>query len=347
VRDYSSECEIVLKNLPADFIKRLEGKSIFLTGAAGFIGKWFIRFFEHLNDQVLEVPCRILCVEHHSPIRQTEFIKSIKLDLKNPIIDIDCKEWKFDFIIHAAGISNPQEYSRLPLETLDLSYLGTKNVLEFSRQHNIESILCFSSAAIYGNVPLDSIPIKEEHVGTLSPFSDRSSYTIGKQVLETLCHIYYNKFASPIKIVRPFNIYGPDMNNGVVLAFIDKVLSRQVITIYGDGQQTRTFCGIVAALEGFLRILLNGVDGEAYNIGSENSEISMFELATMISSFPVRENKIEIKEYPKGYPSSEPRRSCPDMTKARQQLGFLDSTVLKDGLSVLFEERKKDTRHHA
>ena len=339
--NYETECQLICDSLTVPLIKRLEDKDIFLTGASGFIGKWFIRFFNHINDCVLDKPCRVLCTEHSTPVNETEHVRTVKLNLKDPNCLLGFEGPKFNFIIHAAGISDPREYSRMPLETLDLSYMGTRNILEFAKKHNPESILCFSSSAIYGNVSVEDIPTKEEYVGKLSPFSDRSSYMVGKQVMETLAHIYHSKYNLPVKIVRPFNIYGPDMSTGVIPIFIDKVMTKQVITIYGDGQQTRAFCSIYAAMQGFIRVLLDGKDGCAYNIGSENSEVSMIELATVLSGLYKQEPNIELVAYPEGYPVAEPRRSCPDMNKITQDLNFKDTNNLKEGLYLLLKSKNK------
>ena len=334
--NYNPEYNKIYENLSYKNVKLLEGKYIFLTGGAGFIGSWFLDFFSFLNKEVLKTPCNILCAEHNSNIQQTDFIKTIKLDLAKPFDDDHFKKWKFDFIIHLAGISSPQEYSKFPLETLDLSYLGTKNVLELARKHKVKSILCFSSAAVYGNPEPNNVLIDEEHVGAISPFSDRSSYTIGKKVLETLCHFYHTQFDVPIKIVRPFNIYGPRMGkSNVIKIFIDKILKKQPIMIYGDGQQARSFCYITDAINGFLRVLFQGKSGHAYNIGSSNAEKNMIELTDLLFEISNRSVNIKMIKYPDNYPKNEPKRCLPNILKANKEIGYFNSVSLEEGAALL------------
>jgi UDP-glucuronate decarboxylase len=266
-------------------------------------------------------------------------ITSIKLDLTEQFSE-KVEGCDFHYIIHAAGIASPQQYSRYPVETLDLSYLGTKNVLEMARHHPVESILCFSSAAVYGTPGPENTPTSEEYIGLVSSLSDRSSYAIGKKVLETLCYVYQNKYELPIKIVRPFNIYGPRMDkNNVIGKFIDKIMTNQPIVIYGDGMQTRTFCHIIDAINGFMRALLLGDTGEAYNIGSQKAEISIFDLAKLLFKVSERPymlgSDIKLVEYPKNYPKNEPRRSAPNMTKANERIGYYGIHTLENGLSSL------------
>jgi len=335
-----AEYEEIYENLTYKNVKKLEGKNIFLTGGSGFIGKWLIGFFSFLNKEVFEAPCKILCTEHFSKIKETDSIKTIKLDLIKPFSK-KLEKWDFDYIIHAAGVVSPQEYSKFPLEALDISYLGTKNILEFAKKQKVNSILCFSSAAVYGSPDDSYMPLGEEYIGALSPFSDRSSYAIGKKTMETLCYFYHSKHNMPIKLVRPFNIYGPKMGkSNVVMNFINKILANQTITIYGDGQQTRTFCYITDAINGFLRALLEGKSGEVYNIGSERSEVNMLELASILTKISKKDIETKTIDYPANYPKNEPRRSCPSVLKANSEIGFYDTKTIEQGMSILYERSR-------
>tara|TARA_R110000796_G_scaffold137919_5_gene253998 strand:+ start:4569 stop:5609 length:1041 start_codon:yes stop_codon:yes gene_type:complete len=334
------DCSSIYKNLTYSVAKNLEGKSVFLTGSSGFIGRSLIEFFSFLNENVLNVPCKILCVEHISEIEETDTVKAVKLNLVEPLSKIS-ENWKFDYIMHTAGIVSPRDYGKRPVETLDLSYLGTKHVLDLAIEHEVESILCFSSSAVYGST-CDS-PICEDFTGAISPFSDRSSYAMGKKVLETLSYFYHSKQKLPVKIVRPFNIYGPRMGkNNVMIKFIDNALSGKPITIFGDGAQSRSFCHIEDAINGFLRVMILGKNGEAYNIGGdENSEISMLGLAKLLLKISNKSVNIELTDYPEGYPKDEPIRSSPDMRKAGEEVGFFSSIILENGLCNLYKTYQK------
>jgi len=335
--DYISQYKEICENLTYKNVKKLEDKNILLTGGSGFIGSWFIDFFSYLNEEILQMPCRVICTEHISKIEETNTVRTIKLDLTKPF-DERFEKWDFDYVIHAAGVVSPQEYSKFPLKALDISYLGTKNILEFTKKQKVNSILCLSSAAVYGSPDDSCMPLAEDYVGALSPFSDRSSYTIGKKAMEALCYFYHNKYGLPIKLVRPFNIYGPKMGkSNVVMNFINKILTNQPITIYGDGQQTRTFCYITDAMNGFLRALLQGKQGEVYNIGSERSEVSMLELATTLAKISEKDIEIKTIDYPANYPKNEPRRSCPSTSKANLEIKFYDTVSIEQGISILYK----------
>ena len=331
----------IIENLSYENIKQLEDSHILLTGASGFIGTWFINFFSFLNKHVLERPCNVLCAVHNSKIEHAAFIKTIKIDLtKTPATELE--KYKLDYIVHCAAISSPEDYKTSPVKTLDLSYVGTKNILEIAKKQGVKSVLCFSSAAVYGDPTADEIPTKEHYIGKLSPFSDRSSYAVGKYALEALCYAYYKQYNIPVKMVRPFNIYGPGMaKNNVMIKFINKILDSEPITIYGDGKQSRSFCYIADAISAFIKILLEGHSGDVYNVGDQESEKTMIGLANLLLKLSHKEVNIQLMDYPDNYPKNEPRRSVPNMTKTRE-LGFENRTRLQEGINTLLADIKND-----
>ena len=330
VFDYNS----VYENLTYDVVRELEGKNVFLTGASGFIGQSIIHFFNFLNQNILNLPCKLLCSEHTSKVEESDFVEVIKMDLKNPLSDLLAGR-DINYIIHAAGIVSPQEYGAYPLEVLELSYLGTKNILDAAKNLNVESVLCFSSSAVYGESC--KVPLHEDDNCAISP-SDRGPYAMGKKILEILCFLYHSREGVNVKIVRPFNIYGPRMGNeNVIMKFINNILSGKDINIFGDGKQTRTFCHIGDALNGILRVMILGRSGEAYNIGSDKrSEISISQLAALLLKVSNKSINIELSGYPENYPKNEPKRSMPDIIKSAEEVGFHSSVGLEQGLSELY-----------
>ena len=139
----------------------------------------------------------------------------------------------------------------------------------------------------------------------------------------------------PVKIVRPFNVFGPGMKHDdrrVVPMFTLCALNGKPLPVHGDGQQTRTFCYITDAIAGFLKTLLNGQHGEAYNIGNSNNEMSMAALARVYAEV-IPGATFKQVEYPSTYPAGEPQRRCPDLTKAREHLGYAASVDFRDGLT--------------
>jgi UDP-glucuronate decarboxylase len=152
---------------------------------------------------------------------------------------------------------------------------------------------------------------------------------------EALCMTFYRKFNTPVKIVRPFNIYGPGMRQNdfrVIPKFISSALDGKPIPVHSDGDQTRSFCYITDAIKGFLLVLLEGKNGEVYNIGNDETEVSMNKLSRIIRNMTEANLNINNVSYPKNYPQDEPKRRCPDITKANQAFGFSPQVDLKTGL---------------
>ena len=149
----------------------LENKSVLLIGSSGFLGNWFAEVFDYLGIEYLK----------YDPNENPDY------DVNKPI-DLP----RYDYVINCAGIASPEKYMEEPILTMDISYIGTKNVLDYCNKHNVESVLLFSSSEVYGTPNPNAIPTKEEYVGSIPTRSNRSCYDIGKQVLETLCYLYNN-----------------------------------------------------------------------------------------------------------------------------------------------------------
>ena len=167
----------------------------------------------------------------------------------------------------------------------------------------------------------------------------RSCYDESKRVGETLCHIFHETKGTATNTIRPFNVYGPGMQETdyrVLPNFASRIKGGQPLNVYGSGNQTRTFCYITDAIVGFLLVVLHGVPGEAYNIGNPTPEISMVDLVERIGKVtgkPVAHNVIE---YPDSYPADEPNRRCPDIRKAKLQLKYEPEVSLDEGLRRFF-----------
>ena len=296
-------------------MNKLNNKTILITGSNGFLGKAFVSRLSANSKLVLLdnfiVPNKICNVENNIFIQGS--VNKLPEELK---------QYKFDYIINAAGIASPHWYNKFQLETLEINLDGTRNILNLAKDNNAE-VLVFSSSEVYGTPLEGNVPTKESYIGQVPTLTKRSAYDIGKLVTETLSYIYHNEGVN-VKIVRPFNFVGPGLsaNDGRVLPnFISKVLKDEDLIIYGDGNQTRTFCHITDAIEGCLKVLTNGKSGEAYNIGNSNNEISMLNFANKIITLTQSKSKIKLIESPTHY-QTEPLRRCPDISKAEIELGY-------------------------
>ena len=330
----------IVANLGSD-AHRFSGKTILLSGGAGFLGRHFIAMFRRLNKDVLTKPCKVISADNYITGEQLELYEGGHRDPN--IIDV----WAdvsyplpvredLHFIIHAAGVASPVYYMKYPLETIESAVQGTKNLLELAyKNKEMEGFLFFSSSEIYGDPDPKSVPTPETYHGYVSSVGPRACYDESKRLGETISTIYRQKYKVPVKIVRPFNVFGPGMKHNdrrVIPMFTYEALNGRALPVHGDGKQTRTFCYITDAISGFLKTLLKGRPGEAYNIGNADNEISMADLAKMYSSV-VQGSTVQYISYPDTYPAGEPQRRCPDLTKAAKELGYASQVDLQTGLA--------------
>ena len=318
----------------------LSGKTILISGGSGFLGKYFTGVFRYLNDNVLAKPCRLISVDNYiTGERDPNFDLSDNLNIMNVWGDVTFPlpvREDVDYIIHAAGLASPVYYMQYPLETIESAVTGAKNLLELARRNpNLQGFLFFSSSEIYGDPDPTAVPTPETYFGHVSAVGPRACYDESKRLAETICTIYHQKFGIPVKVVRPFNVFGPGMKHNdrrVVPMFAYETLNGQPITVHGDGSQTRTFCYITDAMVGFIKTLLIGRAGEAYNIGNAHNEIAMRDLAQMFVDAAHTTSTVSLIPYPATYPAGEPMRRCPDLGKAKKELGYDAQVNFRQGI---------------
>lgn len=318
--------------------KVLSSKTLVITGGSGFLGKYFLNTIWYLNKNILQKPCRVITIDNYITSRQED--EPVQGDnnfvfIKHDVRDLFSLDERVDYIIHAAGIASPVYYMKYPLETLEVATLGTKNMLEFARKKRVESFLFFSSSEIYGDPDPNFVPTPETYPGNVSCNGPRSCYDESKRLGETLCMIYHKSYHIPVKIVRPFNVYGPGMmprDSRVVPRFLTSAIKKEPMPVHAGGNQTRTFCYVTDAITAFFKVLLSRKNGEVYNVGNDDNELNMMTLAQIISE--LFKGKVEIKsiDYPATYPQGDPRRRSPDLSKIRTFLGYKPDVDLKVGL---------------
>lgn len=337
----------------ADAIKKeakaFEGKTLLISGGAGFIGSYIVATIYLLNKKYFTKPCRVISIDNFITGKKRRILEEIndnnfifmEADVTKPI---PIKQ-KVDYIIHAAGLASPVYYQKYPLETIESAIYGVRNLLDLARKKRIKSFLYFSSSEIYGDPDPNFIPTPETYRGNVSAIGPRSCYDESKRLGETICMVFHDKYEVPIKIVRPFNVFGPGMmpdDYRVIPMFISHALKGKPLPVHDKGNQTRTFCYITDAIIGFLKVLLSKKSGEVYNVGNDENEINMMKLAMTVSD--LFSNKLEVHaiEYPKQYPQDEPKRRCPDLTKIRTELGYKPSVELKKGLRRVIKWYKQE-----
>ena len=323
--------------------RAFEDATILLCGGAGFLGRYFAATFAHLNERLLAQPCRVIICDNlitSGPAGQELTAHKGFRFLTHDIIKPLTLGEPVDFVIQAAGIASPYYYRKFPLETLEVATAGTRRILEFGLNHPLKAFLFFSSSEIYGDPDPRCVPTPETYRGNISCLGPRACYDESKRLGETLCQVFYERHQVPTSIVRPFNVYGPGMQETdyrVLPNFASRILAGAPLHVYGSGDQTRTFCYVSDAIAGFLKVLLRGRRGDAYNIGNPVPEVSMLELATILAKVINRPLNVKRVSYPSTYPADEPQRRCPDIRKAAADVGYEPQVALEEGLRRFME----------
>lgn len=303
-------------------------KSVLITGAAGFLGS-------HLCDRFIAEGFRVIGMDNLI----TGDLKNIEHLFKNSNFEFyrhDVSTFvhvpgKLDYILHFASPASPIDYLKIPIQTLKVSSLGTHNLLGLARAKNAR-ILVASTSEIYGN-PLVH-PQTEEYWGNVNPVGPRGVYDEAKRFQEALTMAYHNIHGLETRIIRIFNTYGPRMrlNDGRVLpAFIGQAIRGEDLTIFGDGSQTRSFCYVDDLVEGIYRLLLSDY-ALPMNIGNPD-EISILDFADEIIKLTGTNQKIVHKELPEG----DPMMRRPDISKAKEILGWEPKVHRSEGLKITYD----------
>ncbi len=330
-----------IANLAKSLDKHLsdfEGKTFLITGAGGFLGRYMTLLLKHLNDHRLKRKASAILLDNfiigydQQLIVESNHLVFKKYDVTHPFNP----EQPIDYIIHNAGIASPVYYTKYPIETMDVGTLGTRNMLELARRKNVRSFLFASSSEVYGDPDSKHVPTPETYNGNVSITGPRACYDESKRFGETLCLAFWKVFNVPVKVVRPFNVYGPGIRPDdyrVLPNFIEHALRKEPLPIHGDGRNTRSFCYINDAVEGFFKVLFSEANGESFNVGNPEPEISVKDLAKLVAeSMPYPVEVVFIDPPHAVYASSDPKRRCPDIRKLQSHVEFKPKHDLKTGL---------------
>jgi len=303
-------------------------KRILITGGAGFIGS-------HLSERLLKEGNEIICLDNFFTGRKQNIQKL--LDHKNfELVRHDVVEpymAEVDEIYNLACPASPVHYQHNPIKTMKTSVLGSLNMLGLAKRTGAK-VFQASTSEVYGDPHVH--PQTEGYWGNVNPIGIRSCYDEGKRTAETLFMDYHRQHNLKIKIIRIFNTYGPNMHpddGRVVSNFICQALKGQDITVYGQGNQTRSFCYVDDLVEGFVR-LMNSNDSITgpINCGNPN-EFTILELAEKVIKLTNSKSKIIYKPLP----SDDPMQRKPDISKAKELLGWEPKIQLEEGLLKTIE----------
>ena len=306
-----------------------------VTGGAGFLGS-------HLCDALLADGWSVVVVDNLLTGRRANLVH-LKSEARFEFVEQDiCKSFdvgKVDYVFHFASPASPEDYHAHGIETLQVGSLGTFHALDVAHKHRAK-FLVSSTSECYGD-PLEH-PQRETYWGHVNPIGPRSVYDEAKRFTEAVTMAYRRYHKVDTRIVRIFNTYGPRMqlNDGrVVPNFMKQALRGEDLTVYGDGHQTRSFCYVSDEIDGFLR-LARADEHLPVNIGNPN-EFTILDCAQMVLKVTGSKSRICYRDLPQ----DDPKQRQPDITKARQLLGWEPKIDLELGLRLSLDYFKKATAH--
>lgn len=300
---------------------------VLITGAAGFLGS-------HLTDALLAEGNKVIGVDNFctgSPANLEHLLRESRFEFLEQDVSKEFDPGKVDYIFNFASPASPVDYYRLGIETLMVGSSGTRNMLEIARKHGAK-FLQASTSECYGDPQIHPQP--EEYWGHVNPVGPRSVYDESKRFSEALVMAYHRYLGVDTRLVRIFNTYGPRLqqNDGRVISnFMIQALKGEDLTVYGDGSQTRSFCYVSDELDGILRLAKSG-EHLPVNIGNP-TEWTVLECAKLILKLTNSTSKIQY--FP--LPQDDPIQRQPDISKAKELLGWEPKIDLETGIKLSLE----------
>jgi UDP-glucuronate decarboxylase len=288
------------------------------------------------NDTLLDRPCSLICLDNFRTGTRDR-LRSLEARSDCSVLDVPVEQLgqlNADVVVHAASIASPPIYRRFPLETIEVNVLGTWNLLRLAQQRSAASFLHLSSSEVYGDPDENAIPTREEYVGRVSFTGPRACYDESKRLSETLCRLYFERHGLNVKVIRPFNVYGPTLrldDGRLIPDLLRQGLEGGPLILHSDGTPTRSFCYVTDFVAACLQVLTSNHNGEAFNVGRPE-EVSMRSVAALIGElFDIKDIRTA-ESADKRYLTDNPQRRCPDIGKIRDQVGWTPGVTLREGL---------------
>jgi len=303
--------------------------NILITGGAGFIGSHLTKYFLNKNDSVTVIDNFVTGSKNNLKSEtNNKLLNLVEADITNHNFSTLPA---FDIVYDLASPASPKDFKNLSLEILKANSLGLINLLDFFLKSKSKTLVFASTSEVYGD-PLEH-PQRESYFGNVNPTGIRSCYDEGKRFAEAVLFAYQRRFNLDIRIARIFNTYGPYMNKDdgrVISNFVNQAISNQPITVYGNGNQTRSCCYISDMVKGL--VLLGTTDNlkkEIINLGNPE-EKTINEIAKLIKVLTNSNSEIIFKSINQ----DDPKKRCPDITKAKKLLNWNPQINLEKGLKL-------------
>ena len=326
---------------------RLKDSVVFITGCGGFLGYTTLSFL--LNYAKALGLTKVIGIDNFK-VGRPPWIKNLETYHKKyfDFYNVDLLSQDFSklpgvdrvtHVLHMASIASPTFYRKYPIETIESNVWGLKKLLDYFCGKNLKGFLFFSSSEVYGNPATDQIPTPETYHGDVPTIGPRACYDEAKRLGETLSYCYSLIHGMPVTIVRPFNNYGPGMQMGdgrLPPDLARSVIENRDMIVYSDGTPKRTFCYVADAVVGYFKSLLHGSFG-FFNIGIDRPEISVRKLTEIFllngrKLFDYKGQVVFVSPEEKEFLRDNPQRRCPDISKAKSQLGYDPQIDIEDGV---------------
>lgn len=317
-----------LQEVAESDIAALDGKRVLVTGGAGFLLAPFVEaLVERARANRGRGPEVVVADNFVTGARGR--LAAVHGDPAFRLVDADVRDADsvrdlgsdYDVVVHGASIASPPAYRARPVETIEVNVLGTMHLLRGLDPRRGTRFVLVSTSEVYGDPDPSAVPLREDYEGRVSCTGPRACYDESKRLAETYALAHHRARSVPVRIVRPFNVYGPGfpLDDGRVLpCLVRDALAGSDLVLHSDGTPRRAFCYVTDFLSGFLRVVVAGADGQPYNVGNDQEEVSMRELAERLAR--VHGGGLRVRIAASGdadYLRDNPQRRSPDLTRLR------------------------------